>query len=121
MKKKAWKARIKKACIEVGTYRESFDSVITSLAETLETRDKVRKYYEESGALPIVQHTNKSGNTNLVKNPILTMYDDLNNTALMYWRELGLTPKGLKAIDERAMRSTKKGNTLGDALRELGI
>ena len=121
MKKKAWKKRIKDACIEVGTYRESFDSVITSLAETLETRDKVRKYYEESGALPIVQHTNKSGNTNLVKNPILTMYDDLNNTALMYWRELGLTPKGLKAIDETAMKRSKPKNSLGAALRDLGI
>ena len=121
MKKKAWKKRIKDACIEAGTYRDYFDSVISSLAETLETRDKVRKYYEDSGALPIVQHTNKGGSTNLVKNPILTMYDDLNNTALMYWRELGLTPKGLKAIDENAMKRGKPKNSLGAALRDIGL
>lgn len=121
MKKKAWKNRIKRACIEVGTYRDSFDPIITSLAEILESRDQVRKYYNDSGAEPIVMRTNKGGHTNMEKNPILVIYDDLSQTAMSYWKELGLTPKGLKAIDERAMRSTKKGNTLGDALRELGI
>ena len=55
------------------------------------------------------------------KNPILVIYDDMNNTAMSYWKELGLTPKGLKAIDEKAMRGTKKGSTLGEALRDLGI
>ena len=45
----------------------------------------------------------------------------MNNTAMAYWRELGLTPKSLKAIDEKAMKGGAKKNTLGDALRELGI
>lgn len=121
MKKRAWKKRIKDACIEVGTYKPSFDSVITSLAEILESRDQVRKYYEDSGAEPIVMRTNKGGHTNMEKNPILVIYDDMNNTAMSYWKELGLTPKGLKAIDEKAMRGTKKGGTLGEALRDLGI
>lgn len=121
MKKEAWKRRIKNACIEAGTYRPYFDTVITSLAEILTTRDQVMKYYQNSGAQPIVQHTNKGGNTNIIKNPILTMYDDINNTAMTYWRELGLTPKGLKAINEKAMKTETKKNTLGDALKDLGI
>lgn len=121
MKKEAWKKRIKKACIEAGTYRDYFDSVIVSLAEILEARDQVRKYYQDSGAQPIVMRTNKGGHKNMEKNPILVIYDDMNKTAMAYWRELGLTPKGLKAIDEKAMKANQKKASLGDALREMGI
>lgn len=121
MKKETWKKRIKQACIDAGTYREQFDMIITSLAEILETRDKVRQYYHDSGAEPIVMRTNKGGHTNIEENPILTTYNKYNNTAMNYWKELGLTPKGLKAIDEKAMRAQQKKASLGDALREIGI
>lgn len=121
MKKEAWKRRIKKACIEAGTYRDHFDMIITSLAEILETRDKVRKYYIDSGAEPIVMRTNKGGHTNIEENPILVSYNNYNKTAMMYWKELGLTPKGLKAIDEKSMKTQNKKASLGDALREIGI
>lgn len=121
MKKEAWKKRIRKACVDAGTYRPYFDSVIVSLAEILETRDQVRKYYQNSGAQPIVKRTNKGGHENDEKNPILVIYDDMNKTAMAYWRELGLTPKGLKAIDEKAMKANQKKASLGDALREMGI
>lgn len=121
MKKEAWKKRIRKACQEAGTYRPYFESVIVSLAEILEARDQVRKYYNDSGAQPIVMRTNKGGHKNMEKNPILVIYDDMNQTAMAYWRELGLTPKGLKAIDEKAMKAQQKKSTLGDALREIGI
>jgi len=119
MKKEAWKRRIKKACQEAGTYRPYFESVITSLSEILESRDAVRKYYIDSGADPIVMRTNKGGYTNVEKNPILAVYDDMNNTALIYWKELGLTPKGLKAIDDKAMKSNKPKSSLGDILKNL--
>lgn len=59
MKKEAWKKRIRKACVDAGTYRPYFDSVIVSLAEILETRDQVRKYYQDSGAQPIVMRTDR--------------------------------------------------------------
>lgn len=121
MKKEAWKKRIKKACQEAGTYRDYFDSIITSLAEILETRDQVKVYYRDSGALPIVQRTNKGGYTNVEKNPILVVYDDMNNTAMNYWKELGLTPKSLKAIDEKAMKTGPKKSTFEDVLKNIGI
>ena len=121
MTSETWRRRIRKACREAGTYRDYFDSAICALAEILETRDKVRKAYIDSGAEPIVEHTNKSGQTNMAKNPMLAMYDDLNNTALVYWRELGLTPKGLKALDDSAMKMGKPKNSLGSALKDLGL
>ena len=122
MKKETWKKRITQACKEAGTYREYFDSVISSLAEILEQRDQVRKYYEDSGALPIVERTNKGGYTNAEKNPILVIYDDMNKTAMQYWRELGLTPKGLKAIDDKAMQGGRKQKkTLESVFKDMGI
>lgn len=121
MKKEAWKKRIRKACQDAGTYREFFEPIIVSLAEILEQRDTVRKYYIDSGALPVVQRTNKGGHTNVEKNPILVIYDDMNKTAMLYWKELGLTPKGLKAIDDKAMHAQDKKTGLGDVLREIGI
>ena len=121
MKKEAWKKRIKKACMEAGTYREYFDQVITSLAEILETRDQVRQYYKDSGGEPIVTMTNKGGHTNMVKNPCLVIYDDMNQTAMQYWKELGLTPKGLKAIDEKSMSGKTQGVSLGAVLKSIGL
>ena len=121
MKKETWKKRITTACKEAGTYRPYFDSVISSLAEILEVRDQVKKYYNDSGAEPIVMRTNKGGHTNVEKNPILIVYDDMNQTAMQYWKELGLTPKGLKAIDEKAMKSDKGKKTLESVFRDIGI
>ena len=116
MTKSRWKNRIKKACIEIGTYKKSFDSVIESLADMMEKRDQTIEVYDGN---PIVSHTNSHGETNSIKNPSLMLWDELTKTALAYWRDLGLTPKGLKAIDEQAMKK-KKTDTLAEVLRELG-
>lgn len=98
MTKTEWKKIIVDASKSVGTYNESFDSVIDTLADILESRDKVMKQFKDSGANPVVTHTNKGGATNLAKNPLLVMAMDLNTQALAYWRDLGLTPAGLKKI-----------------------
>lgn len=119
MKKKTWEKRIQEACEKAGTYRPFFNSIITTLAEVLEKRDEVEAYYKKTGALPLVEYTNKNGSTNLVKNPALIMWDDLSKTALAYWRDLGLTPAGLKRIDQTAMKEKKK-NSLAEALKDLG-
>lgn len=119
MKKRTWEKRIREACEKAGTYRPFFDTIIATTAELLEKRDAVEEYYKKTGSLPLIEYTNKSGATNLVKNPALIMWDDLNKTALAYWRDLGLTPAGLKRIDQTAMKEKKK-NSLAEALRDLG-
>ena len=116
MKKATWKKRIRDDCTEVGTYQKSFDAVIDTLAGILENRDRA---LEEFDGEMIVEHTNKSGATNMEQNPLLRLINDLNRDALAYWRDLGLTPAGLKRIDEKAMQK-KKGNALAEALREVG-
>ena len=120
MRKTTWKARIKKACQEAGTYQPFFDNVIDTLAGILENRDKAQKQFEKTGGNPVVMHTNKNGAKNAVKNPALVMVMDCNQQALAYWRDLGLTPKGLKALDDKALQNNKR-SSLDDVLADLGV
>lgn len=118
MEKKKWKAKIKKACNEAGTYQPFFDSVIDTLADILEKRDRANDLFLASGNNPVISHTNKAGATNLVKNPLLQAVNELNASALTYWRDMGLTPAGLKKIDDSALKNTQK-DAFTDTLSKL--
>lgn len=114
--RKVWKNRIKKACEDAGTYMPYFDAVIDTLAGILEKRDDAEEMMK--GEDVIVEHTNKGGNTNLEQHPAVRLINDLNRDALAYWRDLGLTPKGLKAIKDNAL-TERKADALAQALKEL--
>lgn len=103
MNKAEWKNRIIEAAQGVGTYQEPFDAVIDTLAGILEKRDTAQELFNKAGGQVIVKHTNKGGATNLELNPALRVINDLNRDALAYWRDLGLTPAGLKKINEAAL------------------
>lgn len=118
MKKETWKKRIKEACEQAGTYRPCFEELINTLAGILEKRDEAEAEYKRLGSKPIVKYTNKGGNQNPTKNPALTLWDDLNKTALSYWRELGLTPAGLKKLKEDALKNQNQP-TFSDLLNKL--
>lgn len=118
MKERTWAKRIKDACVEAGTYKPYFDNVIITLARILEKRDEAEEYYQEQGGEPIVKYVNKSGAENMVTNPALSLWDNLNKSALAYWRDLGLTPAGLKKIDNTALKSQKK-DAFADALSNI--
>lgn len=118
MTKGRYKKLITEKCKEVGTYKPAFDNVIETLADILEQRDKVKKKYVADGENPVNEYTNKAGATNKSKNPLLLLWDELNKSALAYWRDLGLTPAGLKKINENAMQ-VKKQSALDKALGEL--
>lgn len=114
---KTWRARIKKACKEAGTYRPFFDFTIMTLAEIMERRDEALEQYVMSGGKPVVVHTNKAGASNLERNPTLLVAADCEKTALQYWRDLGLTPAGLKRIDENSLK--EKASGFGELLAGL--
>lgn len=118
MTEKQWKSRIVKACKAAGTYQKYFTTIIETLAAIMSRRDSVAEAFEETGALPLVEFTNKNGATNLIKNPMLTLINDLDRDALAYWRDLGLTPAGLKKINEQAVKNARR-NPLDEALRDL--
>ena len=120
MTKTAWKNRITKACRDAGTFQPCFADPIDTLAWILAQRDSLIKQFEDSGAEAVVEHVNVKKQTNLEQNPILRMINDYNRDALTYWVTLGLTPKGLRAINEDAMKATKV-DSLAEALKEIGI
>ena len=119
MDRRLWIERITTSCTQAGTYRPYFDDIIETLADILARRDEATELFRESDGNILVTHVNKAGASNLEQNPILRMINDLNRDALAYWRDLGLTPAGLKRIDEQAMKQRKK-SALAEALRGIG-
>lgn len=103
MVKEEWFEEIKNACIEAGTYRPYFKNVIETLSQIMESRDKAHEQFVKTGSTPVITHTNKAHEKNIVKNPCLVMENELNAQALAYWRDLGLTPSGLKKLNAEAI------------------
>lgn len=110
-----WKAKLKKACIENSTYEDSFDSSLQILAEILARRDSVKEAYEEFGGKAYV--TNDDGD--LVRNPALATLNDCEKTALPYFRDLGLTPAGLKKIDSDKTQKIVKKDAFDELVDEI--
>lgn len=116
-KKQEWLETIRDATMQADTYKPFFEPVIDTLADILAKRDEVQELYIKSGGKPIVAHTNKAGATNLEQNPALRLINDYNRDALTYWRELGLTPAGLKKINDGM--TTRRQGGLDTILAEL--
>lgn len=118
MTAKKWEKIIKDQTKDIGTYKDAFDPVIKTLSEILAEKDKIYKQYIDEGSLPCVDYHTKTGAKNKAKNPLLLLWDELNKSSLAYWRDLGLTPSGLKKIDEKAM-GAKKRTVLTELLEEI--
>ena len=114
-----YKDLIKQDMIQVGTYKPQFDKIINNLAKIYDDMDIAREQFERSGGQLIVKHTNKNGSTNLVKNPYYLVIEGLQANILQYSRELGLTPMGLKKINEKEMSGKKKVSKLDSVLESL--
>ena len=119
MDAKKWKRQIKKHTEAAGTYRAEFQPVIDTLAGILEQRDQAYEEYLEAGEGAVVEVTSDRGVTNFRKNPRLQVWSDLNSQALAYWTSLGLTPAGLKKINEKSLEKPKQ-SALAEALRAVG-
>ena len=118
MTAKQWKNRIKQQLSALGQTEKAYDSVVSTLADILEQRDAVYQQYIDGGSKPVREYTNKGGATNLTKNPLLVLWDDLNKSALAYWRELGMTPSSYKKMTGDAPKK-EKASGLAAALQTL--
>lgn len=116
MNSEQWKKNIVKACKDAGTYQPFFDEVINTLAQIIEKRDEAYDLYQSTRSKPVISMT-KGGASKPCKNPILAVWCDLNSQALAYWRELGLTPSGLRNLGKDI--SQKKQSTLQSILGEI--
>ena len=112
MEKAKWKKKIIKQCQDLGTYQDAYIPAIETLAGILE--------FTKSGGKSVVEYVNKFGAVNMVKNPLLTLWDDLNASALMYWRDLGLTPSSYKKMTGGTPK-TERGGGLAEAIKSLDL
>lgn len=121
MTKSRWKKLIVEQMAALGVQNmPSYASVVETLAGILEERDRVYDTYRKSGEGAVREYTNKAGATNLTKNPLLVLWDELNKTALAYWRELGLTPSSYRKMTGDGPRKEKPGG-LAEALGSLEV
>lgn len=118
MTAKQWKTTINKALRDLGQTEKAYKSVVDTLSDILEQRDRTYEQYIDEGAEPVQSYTNKGGATNTIKNPLLVLWDDLNKSALAYWRELGLTPSSYKKITGDSPKKEKAGG-LAAALKSI--
>jgi len=103
-----------------GTNKPQYDIAVEALAAILERRDEVEQVYLKHKQ-PIIKHTNKAGATNWEQNPALRMLNDCNKCALLYMRELGLTPQALRRINpaEAAQQIKSKKSLIDTILEQL--
>jgi hypothetical protein len=118
MTEKVWKNRIKKDCVALGTYKPEFETVIDSLSRIMAQRDATFEQFVKEGSQILVIKTFDRGAQNPIKNPLLGVWKEFNDQAIVYLRELGLSPKGYKAITDEAMKN-QKTDALAQALKEL--
>lgn len=98
MTKNKWKSLILAQMAALHVQNDAYISVVEALAGILEQRDKTFREFKDSGGRSVIEYTNKGGSTNMTKNPLLVLWDDLNKSALAYWRELGMTPSSFKKM-----------------------
>ena len=115
-----WRAKIKAQCQEIGTYRSSYNSVIDALAKILEQRDAAAEQFRKEGSHLLCEKTSDRGAVNHAINPIVQLINQLNGTALSYWKELGLTPASYKKMTGGAADGTGEKETgLAAILRQI--
>lgn len=120
MEAKRWVTKIKSMCKTQGIESKDYLPVIQTLADILEKRDYTLEEFERTGGQPVITYTNKGGKSNPVKNPFLVLWDDLNKSALAYWRELGLTPSSYRKMTGDTPKKEKPGG-LAKALMNIEV
>ena len=121
MSKTKWKNLINKQLTALGLQNDAYESTVESLAAILEQRDKTFEEFQQNGGKSVIEYTNKGGSTNMTKNPLLILWDDLNKTALAYWRELGLTPSSYKKLTGTGAKQEESKKGLATILAEIKV
>lgn len=81
---------------KIGTYNKSYTYTIETLSRTIFDYQNALALFDQSGGHIVMQYTNKSGSTGLLKNPIYQSLEKLRSDIVLFSRELGLTPSSKK-------------------------
>lgn len=113
-----YETTIKKNCKDLGTYRPQFDPIIKQLAEILQLREDAYKQYLDDPR-PVTAFTNREGERYYKQNPIIKTLNDLDKSALCYWRELSLTPATYKKLTGNYEANKPKPLTEADIMSKI--
>ena len=103
----------------MNTFKPSFNSAIDALAKILEQRDAAIEKFKADGSQIMISKVSDRGSVNPAVNPLVQLIDKLNNTALAYWRELGLTPLSYKKMQGSSAPAEEKKGGLAEALKSI--
>lgn len=108
----SYKKKIEQIMRNKGTYSEDYQIAIDALAAILHDIDTATAQYKRTKSSPVIMYTNKAGARNPVKNPILATIQGLRQDAIVYMRELGITPAGAKRIGDNVVNKRVSGVTV---------
>jgi len=101
---------------EIDTYRPQFEANIRTYSEMKYELETLTKEFYEKGCKRTEQYTNKAGATNIRKTAEYLALEKLRDDINKRENELGLTPSGLKRINDEMKKNDKKKSKLDVAL-----
>lgn len=104
---------------KLGTYKQEFSPAITRYAEMRVQFEILMQQWYESGCKITEKYTNKSGATNNRKTALYLSIESLRRELTDMEQLFGLTPAGLKRINNKGLGDKKK-SPLAEALKHLG-
>lgn len=105
MNKSGWKRKIKQLMNKASTWQPFYDATVDTLADILEKRDLSLEQYEAEGSQILIEKSTAKGDIVMVRNPLLDTWIKLNDQAKSLFNDLGLTPAGLKRINDAASKT----------------
>lgn len=114
-----YKTELEEQMKALGTYKEEFDIIIDTTAKLLADYEDAVSKFKKSGGNIIIKHTNKAKETNAVKNPFYLAIETMRGQIIKYLNELGLTPAGLKKINDKELNK-KSESSIAKVLKQIG-
>ena len=102
----------------IGTYKNEFSPIITRYTEMRVQFEILMSEWYNSGCKITEPYTNKNGATNNRKTALYQSVETLRAELTNLENLFGLTPAGLKKINEKSM-AVQKESLLGKALNKL--
>lgn len=103
--------------ITLGVYKAEFDFTISIYAGLIEQYIALEKEFKKN-KFTVIEKTGYSDNAK--KSPMVATLENLRKDILSYSNALGLTPSGLKKINDEMTQSKKKVSKLESALMNFG-
>lgn len=103
---------------DLGTYKNEFSPVIVRYAEMRVQFELLMEQWYGEGCRITERYTNKAGATNNRKTALYQSIEAIRRELLELENLLGLTPAGLKKINDKALAG-KRVSRLAEAMKSL--